>query len=87
MTVDEREHIRLVKSTACAVCDSPPPVSAHHIRQGRHFTTIGLCQLCHQGSILGWHGQRVAWSIRKMDELDALNKTLSRVAQLRHNQA
>jgi len=25
---------------------------------------------------MGWHGQRRAWAIRKMDELDALAVTL-----------
>jgi hypothetical protein len=28
---------------------------------------------------MGWHGQRRAWAIRKMDELDALNVTIERL--------
>ena len=28
---------------------------------------------------LGWHGQRRAWAVRKMDELDALGKTIMRL--------
>lgn len=28
---------------------------------------------------MGWHGQKRAWAIAKMDELDALNVTLSRL--------
>jgi hypothetical protein len=40
---------------------------------------VALCKDCHQGSILGWHGQRRAWAVRKMDELDALNVTLRRL--------
>ncbi len=28
---------------------------------------------------MGWHGQRRAWAIRKMDELDALNVTIQRL--------
>jgi hypothetical protein len=28
---------------------------------------------------MGWHGQRRAWAIRKMDELDALNITIQRL--------
>jgi hypothetical protein len=29
---------------------------------------------------MGWHGQRRAWAIRKMDELDALNVTIERLS-------
>ena len=25
---------------------------------------------------MGWHGQKRMWAIKKMDELDALNKTI-----------
>ena len=28
---------------------------------------------------MGWHGQKRAWAIRKMDELDALNITIKRL--------
>jgi hypothetical protein len=28
---------------------------------------------------MGWHGQRRAWTVRKLDELGALNITLSRL--------
>jgi hypothetical protein len=28
---------------------------------------------------MGWHGQKRAWAIRKMDELDALNITIERL--------
>jgi hypothetical protein len=30
---------------------------------------------------MGWHGQRRAWAIRKMDELDALNITIRRLLE------
>jgi hypothetical protein len=29
--------------------------------------------------MMGWHGNRRAWAIRKMDELDALNVTIQRL--------
>ena len=83
MTSAERAHVAAVKSCACSVCDAPPPSAAHHIKQGDHFTTVALCSECHQGSVMGWHGQRRAWAIRKMDELDALNVTIRRVAEQR----
>jgi hypothetical protein len=32
---------------------------------------------------MGWHGQKRAWKIAKMDELDALNVTLKNLLSLR----
>jgi hypothetical protein len=29
--------------------------------------------------MLGWHGQKKMWAIKKMDELDALNVTIERI--------
>lgn len=79
MTAAERTHVQRVKELPCSVCDAPGPSDAHHINQGQHFTTVALCKECHQGAILGWHGQRRAWAVRKMDELDALAVTIKRV--------
>lgn len=79
MTAAEREHVGRVKSLPCSVCDAPGPSDAHHINQGQHYTVVALCKECHQGSILGWHGQRRAWAVRKMDELDALAVTIERL--------
>jgi hypothetical protein len=31
--------------------------------------------------MLGWHGQKRAWSIQKMDEIDALNETIRRLCE------
>jgi hypothetical protein len=31
--------------------------------------------------MMGWHGNRRAWAIRKMDELDALNITIRRLLE------
>ena len=75
----EREHLRRVKELPCSVCDAPGPSDAHHYKQHRQYTCIALCKDCHQGSILGWHGQKRAWAIRKMDEIDALNVTIERL--------
>lgn len=80
LTRAEREHLLAVKGLPCSVCHAEPPSAAHHIKQGQHFTTIALCADCHQDPSLGWHGSRVAWRIAKMDELDALNVTLERLA-------
>lgn len=74
-----RRHLLRVKELPCSVCDAPGPSAAHHIKQGQHFTCVALCADCHQGPVMGWHGQRRSWSVRKMDEMDALAVTLERL--------
>lgn len=76
LTRAESEHIARVKAQDCSLCGAAGPCDAHHIEQGLHFCTVALCKDCHQGSVMGWHGQKAAWRIRKMDELDALNVTV-----------
>jgi len=78
LTQKEREWIQIVKSLPCSVCDAPGPSDAHHIKQHRQFTVVALCKDCHQGPVMGWHGQKRMWAIKKMDELDALNITIQR---------
>lgn len=78
-TKAEHQHIERIKSMACAVCDNPAPSEAHHIRQNLAYSCIPLCADCHRNNLLGWHGQRSAWKVRKMDELDALAKTIERL--------
>lgn len=75
----DREHLRRVKELCCSVCDAPGPSDAHHVKQGLQYTCVALCKDCHQGPMMGWHGQKRAWAIRKMDELDALNITIQRL--------
>lgn len=77
----ERRHLAAVKGLPCSVCDAAPPSEAHHIVQGLQYTCVALCPDCHRGSILGLHGQKRAWAIRKMTEMDALNKTIERLLQ------
>lgn len=80
-TQAERDHLKAVKDLPCSVCDAPPPSDAHHIKQSSAYTCVALCKSCHQGSLLGWHGQKRAWLVRKMDELDALEVTIKRMLQ------
>lgn len=75
----ERQHLSRVKALPCSVCDAPGPSEAHHVKQGSQYTCVALCPDCHRGPLLGWHGQRRAWAVRKMDELDALGKTIMRL--------
>lgn len=79
LTAKERAHLARVKEQNCSVCDAPGPSEAHHIEQGLQFTAIALCVDCHRGALMGLHGQRRAWTIRKMDELKALDVTIRRL--------
>lgn len=79
LTDAERAYIRRVKELPCSVCEAPGPSDAHHIEQGLQYTVVALCKECHQGPIMGWHGQKRMWAIKKMDELDALNVTIRNV--------
>lgn len=82
ISLAEHEHLQLVKSLPCSVCDEPGPSDAHHIVQGLQYTCVALCKSCHQGPILGWHGQKRMWAIKKMGEMDALNVTIKRLIAL-----
>lgn len=75
----ERRHLAAVKSLPCSVCDAPGPSESHHIKQGLQYTCVALCTDCHRGPVLGLHGQRRMWAIKKMDEIDALNVTIERL--------
>ena len=79
ITESERSHIDRVKQLPCSVCDAVGPSDAHHIKQGLHRCVVALCKSCHQGALLGWHGQRRAWAVKKMDEIDALSVTIQRL--------
>ena len=79
LTEKQRAHLGRVKALPCSVCDAPGPSEAHHIRQGSQYTCVALCESCHRGGLLGLHGQRRMWAIKKMDEMDALNITLKRL--------
>jgi hypothetical protein len=75
----ERRHLAKVKELPCSVCDAPGPSEAHHAVQGLQYTCIALCAECHRGPLLGWHGQKRGWLVRKMNEWDALNVTVQRL--------
>jgi hypothetical protein len=79
LTVKEHAYLGLVKELPCSVCDSQSGSEAHHVKQHSQYTAIALCVDCHRNPVLGIHGQKRAWSIKKMDELDALNITIERV--------
>jgi hypothetical protein len=80
-TAKERKHLSRVKELPCSVCDAAGPSDAHHVKQHRQYTCVALCKDCHQGSVMGWHGQKRMWSLKKMDEIDALNITIARLLE------
>ena len=80
LSAKERVHLGRVKELPCSVCEKAGPSQAHHIKQGNQYTAVALCEECHMGPFMGWHGQKRAWTLAKMDELDALNMTLMRLA-------
>ena len=77
----EQWHIDAVRLIAmCSVCDTTASeFDVHEIKQGQWFTSMLLCRSCHTGPLMGWHGNKVAWHLRKMDELDALAVTIRRL--------
>jgi hypothetical protein len=78
-TVDEHRHIERIKIMSCVVCDQPGPSDAHEIKQGDFWTSLPLCRDCHMGRN-GIHGEKRAWHLRKMNELDALSVLIQRIA-------
>lgn len=78
-TKAERAHIERIRAMPCAVCEAAGPSEAHEIKQGQWFTSVPLCPDCHRGSLNGLHGQRNMWRVYRMDELDALAKTVEAI--------
>lgn len=85
LTAKQRAYVGLVKLLPCSVCDEAGPSDAHHVKQHRQYVCVALCKSCHQGALMGWHGQKRMWALKKMDELDALNVTVERMVELLAN--
>lgn len=77
-TAAERRHIERVASLACVVCDAPGPSHVHEPEQGLWHVSVALCPACHTGHD-GWHGTRLRWKLRRMNELQAINRTVAQV--------
>lgn len=79
MSVYERRYVERLKLFQwCACCEEPCDPEIHEIKQADWFTAVPLCADCHRGSLNGLHGQKRAWTVRKLDEYDALSKTIRR---------
>lgn len=77
-TKAEREYVALLAQMPCVVCDDDGPVEVHEPEQGLWHASMPLCVPCHRGPE-GWHGTRLRWKLRRMDELKAINKTVAGV--------
>lgn len=75
------DRLRFAKVAAlpCSVCGDTGPVEVHEPEQGLWFASIPLCIPCHRGPE-GWHGTRLRWKLRKVNELQAIDKTYRALA-------
>jgi hypothetical protein len=84
-TKSEKSYMDRVAKLPCAICASHG-VQLHHVREGQgtsqraqNWLVIPLCPDCHTGPKNGIHGDRAMWKIHKMDEMDALAKTIQAI--------
>lgn len=87
----EREYMGRVAALGCYLCRhlgyGDTPAQVHHLREGHgmaqrasHFLTIPLCDTHHANSSPdGIHGQRRAWKLAGVGELDGLADTIERL--------
>ena len=80
-TSAERRHIQRIAEMPCAVCDAPGPSEVHEPKQGVWRLAVPLCPICHRDPKNGWHGERLAWTLKRMDLLDALAVTMKRLLE------
>ena len=78
-TKQEREHTAMVAALPCVVCGTYDGSEVHEPVQGLWYIAIPLCFACHRGPE-GWHGTRLRWKLRNMDELKAINETWRQLA-------
>lgn len=90
-TKAEKAHMDRVASLGCFLCRQlgygATPAQVHHIREGQgmaqrasSWLTVPLCDRHHANSSPdGIHGQRKAWKLAQLDEIDALSDTIERL--------
>ena len=78
----DKVYMDRVAKLPCVVCGVNSEC-LHHVREGQgmaqraqNWLVVPLCNDCHTGNKNGFHGQWAMWKIHKMDELDALAKTI-----------
>jgi hypothetical protein len=78
-TAAEKRHIERLAALDCVICSAPGPSEVHEPEQGLWFVGLPLCPACHRGPE-GWHGTRLRWTLRRINELQAINKTIEQLA-------
>lgn len=74
-TVAERAHIAKLAELPCVICGGEP-VEVHEPSQGLWFAAMPLCVTCHRDPKYGFHGMRLNWKARKMEEIHAIAATV-----------
>lgn len=91
MSKSSKEHLSRVAALGCYLCRhlgyGYSGAQIHHLREGQGMAqrandmlTIPLCDTHHaNSSVDGIHGQRRAWKLASVGEMDALADTLERL--------
>jgi len=79
-TAAERRHVaKLAALEWCCVCEDTGTMEIHEPEQGLWFASIPLCFQCHRGTD-GWHGTRQRWYLRRVNLVQAIDKTYRALA-------
>ncbi len=91
MNKSEKQYLDRVASLGCFMCHhlgyGHQPAQIHHLREGMgmaqrnsNYVTVPLCDRHHSNaSPDGIHGQRKAWKLAHLDEIDALAWTIEQL--------
>ena len=92
-TKAERDHMGRVASLGRYLCRNmgygPTPAQVHNLREGQgmgqrasHYLTVPLCDTHHANSSPdGIHGQRRAWKLAGVWEMDVLADTIEQLSK------
>ena len=70
-TVLEKRWLDLLSQQPCVVCGDVG-TEIHEFKQGQWYSAVHLCATCHRDHKRGWHGERLAWTLARMDAMDAV---------------
>jgi hypothetical protein len=76
-TALEKRWVSLLAEQPCVVCGADG-VEIHEFEQGQWFTAVPLCARHHRHEVDGWHGQRLAWKLARIDKDQAINLAVGR---------
>ena len=89
-TASEKSYMGRVAALGCYLCQhlgyGATPAQLHHPREGvgmaqrqSNWLVIPICPTHHQDAQDGIHGQRRAWKLASVDEMDALAWVIERL--------